>query len=125
MMPCPTVPDVSGVDRRNKVCYNTPRKYLGVFVMDERNEKNEKGGTRFLLVMIIILLVAVLHELNPDFMLDFRNWLKESTGSSHSSTNSRNIYDGDIKNNGDIDEAIEKYENEIDAILEKYYDGYE
>ena len=93
--------------------------------MDERNERNERSGIRFLLVIIIVLLVAVLHELNPDFMLDFQNWLEESTGSSHSnSVNGRNIDNGRVPMRYDetVDEAIERYENEIDAILEKYYD---
>lgn len=83
------------------------------------DERNEKSGTRFLLVIIIVLLAAVLHELNPDFMLDFQNWLKESTGGSHSnSVNGRNIDNGRVPTNGGGDDAME----EIDRILERYYD---
>lgn len=90
--------------------------------MDERNERNERSGIRFLLVIIIVLLVAVLHELNPDFLLDFQNWLEESTGSSRShSVNGRNIDNGRVPTNGGGDDAME----EIDKILERYYDEYE
>lgn len=81
-MRCPTVPDGFGVDRKSKVCYNAPRIYLGVFVVEN---KNGKTGIYVLLTVIIILLVALLHEQNPDFLQDFRTWTAECIGNFNGS----------------------------------------
>ena len=40
------------------------------------NNVSNSGATFFSLI-VIVLLVAILHELNPDFLQDFQNWLKE------------------------------------------------
>lgn len=61
---------------------------------------NRSGGNTFLLLVIIILLVAILHEQNPDFLNDFYVWVQGIFSGSESGTARDESVDDILRENG-------------------------
>lgn len=71
----------------------------------ENECENRSGGNTFLLLVIIILLVAILHEQNPNFLNDFYVWVQGIFSGSESGTTHDESVDDILRENGfDLDE---------------------